>query len=252
MTFSHRLAAACLLFMVATSSPGRAQTAVESLDLTVTATPALTTDYVFRGISQTRGRPAVQGTLDVEHASGFYLGAFASNIAFAGTDARQEIDLLAGYRFELAGFKFDLGGIYYAYPGHDRPPGGFRLDYVEAAARISREIANEVAPVRLLGALHVSPDFQAESGTGVYLEGGADLTLPLEFILSGRAGHQWIDRNTRFGTPDYLWWGAGVARPVFGFTLALNYYDTNLSRAECVGGQKICDARVVFSVSRTF
>ena len=83
------------------AAPAAAQIELGQSGLTLTATPALATDYVFRGISQTRGRPAIQFTGDLAHGSGVYIGTFLSNVAFAGTDARQEIDALFGYRFAL-------------------------------------------------------------------------------------------------------------------------------------------------------
>ena len=62
-----------------------------------------------------------------------------------------------------------------------------------------------------------------------------------------------IERNERFGTPDYLNWSVTLAREVaYGVTVTLGYYDTNIRRAECVGGQKICDARAMLTISRTF
>ncbi len=123
MRISTPLAAACALGIGGMALPAAAQVNIEALGLTLTATPAAQSDYLFRGISQTRNRPALQLTLDLEHSSGFYIGAFASNVAFLGTDARQEIDALAGYRFELATVKFDIGGIYYTYPGYQAQPG---------------------------------------------------------------------------------------------------------------------------------
>jgi uncharacterized protein (TIGR02001 family) len=238
-----------VLAAVLRPAPAAAQIALGETGLTLTATPALTTDYVFRGISQTRSRPAIQFTGDLAHSSGVYIGAFASNVAFAGTDARQEIDALFGYRFELLTVNWDLGGIYYSYPGYDRQPGQLRLDYFEFALRGTREIG----PVKVLGAFHYSPDFQGEARNGFYLEGGVDVTLPFEFTASGRLAYQWIDRNRNFGAPDYLWYSIGVSRPLpFGFTAALAWYDTNISQSDCFAGAKVCDGRVVFTLSRTF
>ncbi|HZF77463.1 MAG TPA: TorF family putative porin [Acetobacteraceae bacterium] len=217
-------------------------------DFTVAVTPGVTTDYLFRGISQTRGRPAAQLTLDVEHASGFYIGAFASNVAFAGTNARQELDLLAGYRFAVGDLKLDLGGIYYSYPGYDSN-GGLELDYFEVALRGSYELD----PVKFVAGAFYSPNFQAEARNSLYLEGGVDVRLPYEFVLSARLGHQWIDRNTRFGTPDFLNFGVSVSREVAaGFLLSVGYYGTDLGRADCVGGQKLCDDRFVATLTRPF
>src|SRR5215217_5244003 len=73
--------------------PAAAQQQIESLGLTVTTTPAVSNDYLFRGISQTRNNWAFQGTLDVQHSSGVYIGAFLSNAKFLASpfnDTRQE------------------------------------------------------------------------------------------------------------------------------------------------------------------
>lgn len=245
----RRIAAIGLLCASLFAPDASAQQKIESLDLTVTTTPAVATDYLFRGISQTRSRPALQLGLDVAHGSGFYVGAFGSNVAFMGARARQEVDALAGYRFEALSVQWDIGAIYYAYPGFRSAPGQFDLDYTEVMLKATREIDSH----KLLATLAWSPDFFGRSGTGIYVEGGADIALPMEFTLAGRIGHQWIQRNVRFGAPDYLNWSIAISRPlVAGFTLAVGYYDTNVSRAQCGGGQTICAPRAMVTLSRPF
>lgn len=118
---------------IASAAPAHAQQTIESLGLTVTTGVGLYTDYLFRGISQTQTNPAIQGSLDIEHESGIYIGGFASNVDFGtGFDANIELDGVFGYRFSLFGAKFDLGGIYYAYPGAGE--GAFSYNFFEAAA----------------------------------------------------------------------------------------------------------------------
>ena len=83
-------------------------------------------EYEFRGLGQTGQRPAAQATAAYNHASGFYVGAFASNVSWlkdtasAGgfkTDARMEIDLYGGYKFEpTKGVTVDVGYLRYEYP----------------------------------------------------------------------------------------------------------------------------------------
>lgn len=236
-----------------------AQQTIESLGLAVTTTPLLATDYLFRGISQTRNRPAGQLSLDVQHETGLYVGGFVSNATFLGSpynDTRQELDLLAGYRRSFGALSLDGGLIAYLYPGQTKPEGTQLNEYFE----LGLKAAYTLEPVKFLAAFNWSPNFFGRSGNAYYLEGGADLSLPLGFTAFGRLGYQWIQNNPRFGTPDYLWYGMGVQREiVLGVTGALGYYGTNISQNECApvpgradGGQKICDNRVMFSISRTF
>ncbi len=76
-------------------------------------------DYRYRGISQTRLKPALQGGVDFAHSSGFYLGAWASTIKWikdAGGDAGLEIDLYGGYKGEIAkDLAYDVGVLQYVY-----------------------------------------------------------------------------------------------------------------------------------------
>lgn len=243
------LCAAALLCALPASLPAEAQTALGETGITLTATPALATDYLFRGISQSRNRPALQLTLDAQHESGLYFGAFGSNVAFPGSNARQEVDFLAGHRFELGGVSLDLGGVFYTYPGYDAPAAGYDFNYFELVAKGGYSLDR----VKFVGTAAWSPDFYYESGTGLYLEAGADLSLPAGLTLAGRWGHQWIDRNARYGAPDYSNWSVVISREVAaGFLLSLGYYDTNLSKAECFGGAKLCEARALAMLSRPF
>ena len=227
--------------------------------LTVTATPTIASDYLFRGISQTRNNWAYQGTLDVQHGSGVYVGAFLTNAKFLASPwnaTRQELDLLAGYRFDIGPVALDIGYIGYFYPGQDKAPGGQLNEYHEFALKASYTIE----PVKVMAGFYYSPNFFGRSGDGFYLEGGADVTLPYEFTASARLGYQWIERNAFFGTPDYLWYSIGVAREIYwGVTAGVGWYGTSISKRDCApvldratGGQRICDGRVLFTLSKTF
>ncbi|MBP0447676.1 TorF family putative porin [Roseomonas sp. SSH11] len=107
----------CGLALLGTAAPAQAFE-LEGAGLTIGVTPTVSSDYLFRGISQTRNRPAVQGTIDIQHTSGLYVGAFTSNVSFLGTNARQEVDALAGWRTTVAGVSLDVGGIAYTVSVH--------------------------------------------------------------------------------------------------------------------------------------
>ncbi|MBC7956039.1 MAG: hypothetical protein H7Y33_09250 [Cytophagales bacterium] len=86
----------------------------------------LVSDYRYRGISQSRLKPAVQGGIDYAIPGGFYVGAWASTIKWIkdipGGGADVEVDLYGGYKGEIAkDVTFDVGVLAYQYPGHDLP-----------------------------------------------------------------------------------------------------------------------------------
>jgi uncharacterized protein (TIGR02001 family) len=90
--------------------------------LTFTGNAAVVSDYRYRGISQTRFKPALQIGADLAHSSGAYLGAWATNIKWIkdfGVDGGLEVDLYGGYKSELAkDFTVDVGALRYQYAGN--------------------------------------------------------------------------------------------------------------------------------------
>ena len=110
---------------------------------TVSANVGYTTDYVFRGISQSNEDAAVQGGVDFT-CGRFYIGTWGSSIAFGGSAT--EIDVYGGVRTKTGPVNWDLGFIYYAYPGASS---GADLDYFElkvAPAARSGRAAPSAAP----------------------------------------------------------------------------------------------------------
>jgi uncharacterized protein (TIGR02001 family) len=86
----------------------------------VTGNLTITSDYRFRGISQSFKLPAVQGGIDWVNPAGFYLGNWNSSVSGVQfpDGAGVEMDFFGGYRFEFAkDVTLDLGGLYYFYPG---------------------------------------------------------------------------------------------------------------------------------------
>ena len=233
--------------------------AIPGIGVTMTGLGAIASDYLFRGISQTRNNWAFQGTVDFEHESGVYIGAFLTNAKFLASpwnDTRQELDLLAGYRFEVAGVKLDLGYVAYLYPGQDKAPGGQLNEFQEVGIKASYTID----PVKLQAAFFYSPNYFGRSGNGYYVEGGVDVTAPLGFTVLGRLGYQWIEREVFFGTPDYLWYGVALQREIFaGINVAVGLYGTDISKRDCApvvdrasGGQRICGQRALVTFSKAF
>lgn len=113
---------------------------------TFTANVGLYSQYIFRGLTQTNGDPAVQGGFDFTHSSGFYLGTWASNISWLKENATTsgtassgtyksggsaELDFYGGYRGSVGDFGYDVGLLQYYYPG-DTIPGANKANTLEA------------------------------------------------------------------------------------------------------------------------
>ena len=122
----------------------------EDSPMSWSANVGLFNDYLFRGVSQTGGEPAVQGGFDFGYAAGpvnLYAGTWASNVSWledAGlyTNSSLEWDFYGGYRgtFGKSDFGYDVGLLQYYYPGTHSTivaPGSVKADTLEAYAAIS-------------------------------------------------------------------------------------------------------------------
>lgn len=240
--FVRKIVAASLMLAAASASaladdvfPGK-----------ITGSATLTTDYLFRGISQTDNDPAVQAGLewgaDVGSVSP-YVGVWGSNLNF--TDANLELDWTAGLRGKVGEVTWDLGVIYYTYPS---ARSALNYDYVEVGGKLGYDFGKAVLTV----GLNYSPDFFAASGDAVYLQANLDVPLPWGLTATGHIGRQWIENNARFGAPDYADWSFGVAKDVLGLTLGVAYADTTLSKGQCFGGTTLCGGRVLATATKKF
>lgn len=107
-------------------------------DWTFPASMSFVSDYIFRGQSQTWGKPAAQFGIEADHKSGFYVGFAASNVSDQWLPgANLETDFYAGLRGAFPGaasdFGYDIGGIYYYYPGANWDKSGFNPPTVNPA-----------------------------------------------------------------------------------------------------------------------
>lgn len=220
------------------------------------ATTMLASDYVFRGISNTDGDPAVQGSLDYEHEMGFYAGVWASNVKFrenAGEDAVDtvqeatiEIDYYAGFASEFEfGLSWDIGALFYTYPGSE---GDLDYNYWEATGALGYAFEEVTLEPELGAEVYYSPDYFGSSGDATYAAGTLGLSLPRDFGLNFSIGKQWFKDDSDLNYAD---WKVGITKALWGFDLEVAYTDTNLSKSDC-DDDNICDNRVVFSVARTF
>ena len=111
-----------ILCIALVGSSAFAQAKPPEPDYTLAFNVGAFTDYRFRGITQTRFDPALQGGIDFSHKSGFYLGTWASNIKWikdgGGRNSDVEIDIYGGYKGSVSDVGYDLGVLGYLYPGH--------------------------------------------------------------------------------------------------------------------------------------
>ena len=199
---------------------------------TVSGTAALTSDYVFRGVSQTNGDPAIQAGFEWTDA-GFYAGAWGSNVSWLSdlsTDAAKisssvELDAYAGYRGQLLPsvftdtVKFDVGALYYWYPG-DYPAGFNSPDTAELYVGVSAGIVSakySYALTDLFG--------YADSDGSGYLDVSANWEFVPTWTLNVHGGKQWIENNEAF---EYADWKLGVTKAFDGgFSVAVAYTGTD-------------------------
>jgi uncharacterized protein (TIGR02001 family) len=215
---------------------------------------SLTSDYVFRGVSQTGNGPAIQGGFDYEHASGLYIGTWGSNVSWVKeggfkNNSSMEIDLYGGYRGSLpADIGYDVGAITYYYPG-DKVAGIATPDTTEVYASASWEF------LTLKYSHVVSKNFIGWVGTGDsrnsnYLELNADYDLGNGWGILGHVGKQKVKN---LGVADYTDWKIGVSKDIGFGTIALAYTDTDADTASyTVAGENLADGRAFLSFSKSF
>jgi uncharacterized protein (TIGR02001 family) len=207
----------------------------------ITGNVAVVSDYNWRGITQTSGDPALQGGIDYAHESGFYLGAWGSNVDFGDCcDENIEVDLYAGFRGGDA-VTWDIGFIYYLYPGAED------IDYPEIYAGLGWEW--------LSGKIWYSNDFGNTDESAIYLEGNASYELPANFALQGHVGYSdgsAIEALT--GEDSYFDWSVGVTYALGHFTLGLKYADGSDLKAFDGTPDDVSSSEgaAIFSVATTF
>ncbi len=199
----------------------------------LSANTALVSDYRFRGISLSNKDIAIQGGFDLEHKSGFYVGAWASSIEeFAG--AETELDIYGGYAGSFGDVSTDIGVLAYTFPG------GNGVDYVELYGSLGRSFGSVDMTI---GAAYVW-DQDNVGGTDniyVYLNG----ETPLGESGLSASGHIAYEDGA-FGTNKWDW-SLGLSYAISDrFSLGVSYIDTaNVGTNEA-------DAGVVASLSASF
>ena len=232
-------AGACLVAVIVwgVASNADAQDAAEPTGPQIAWNVAATTDYVFRGVSQTEEDSAISGGVDLTYGA-FYAGAWASNVSYAGDDeTNAEVDLYGGFRTEAAGWALDIGAVGYLYTNQ---PDSADYDYVELKLAASRAIG----PATIGAAVYYSPDFfGAAEDEATYVEANAAFSPADKWTINGAVGHQWVSSDF-----DYNTWNVGAAYQLTDtLALDLRYHDTDEHDFGAV-----YDSRAVASLKATF
>jgi len=200
---------------------------------------ALTSDYVYRGISQSNGGIALQGGFDYTHESGFYAGTWASSVDF-NPNTNLEVDIYGGLRTAVGGIDLDVGVVAYIYPDNES-----NFDYVEGYVEASHTYDSGL---RLGVATFVSPEFFGETGFAWYVEGNAALPVNDVLSVSGAVGFQDVEGGVTVNDDSYTTWNLGGTLALAGFALDLRYHDSTIDENDLQG----VGSRGVATLSRAF
>lgn len=229
--------------------------------VTVTGSAAFTTDYLFRGISQTGNNAAVQAGMTATHESGAYFSLWGSSVGFTdlptfdtstGTpvlvdgatgDGGLEIDALLGFGGKVGEVGYDVGVMHYGYPSADAA-----LGYDEFYGSISTMGAK-------IG-FNYSDDYFAQTEKFMYLYAGYSTTVGA-VTLSGNIGMNKFDSDVAFSkfmvattTDDsYMDYKLAAATTVSGLGLEAAYIGSDVDDDVC---PSTCEGRIVLTLSKGF
>lgn len=209
---------------------------------------SITSDYRYRGYSQSRREPALQGGADYVHnPSGFYIGTWASTIKWtkdAGGGGSIEWDIYGGKRGEVVkDVSYDVGVLNYIYPSNGLNPSANtteiygQLGYGPAYVKYSHSVTD------LFGFV--------DSKNSGYLDIGANVDIATGLVLNLHAGHQKVKSNSAFNYTD---WKVGVTKD-FGIvsgSLALIGTNSEAYVGPAPDRKNLSKNALVLSVSKTF
>jgi len=224
--------------------------AADAPKLTLSGSATMTTDYMFRSVTDTSDNPAVQPEFDLTYGI-FWAYIWGSNTSFG---EGIEIDYGAGISPKWKDITFTVGYLEYTYPGanEDNDYGELKTGGVWAKGPWSIGLNN-----------YWSPNWFALDITSDALEGSVGYTFPSWKLwnfftptISATLGNQWFENQDV--QPDYLYWNAGLTLAFLSHWSAdIRYYDTDLGKGptECVLLTTLrdgCDARAVGTIKVTF
>jgi uncharacterized protein (TIGR02001 family) len=203
----------------------------------LTGNATLITDYRFRGISQTFGKPAFQGGFDYAHASGFYAGNWNSNVAEAAgyPGGNLEMDFYGGYKKAFGDLGLDAGLLYYYYPGTKAEGGGVFGPLVNPHSPTKRNsgtvynteayLAGSWKWITVKWSYALSDYFSAPDTKGTnYLDLGAAYDVGGGWGVNGHVGRTSVHNFSEASYTDYK---LGVTKDLSGWLLGASLVSTN-------------------------
>lgn len=238
MKLTHGLAAAALSLTALTAQAE------------ITGTVSGVSDYNFRGISLSANDPALQGSLDYANDSGFYAGAWASNIDYgSGYDGEMELDFYTGFAGDITeGLGYDVGIVYYTYPGSSNS------NSTELEIKDYPEIYAGLTYKWFELKQWYSNDYSGSDLDSFYTELNGTFELPANFGLTAHVGYNYGDAFSDVDS-EYMDYSVGLTYTLGHFDLALSYIDTDLSEGDYFySDQDVFNSqgRALFSISTTF
>jgi uncharacterized protein (TIGR02001 family) len=216
----------------------------------VTTNLGLTSDYRFRGISQTQNAPAVQGGIDYTNSNGFYAGNWNSSVSsqMYTNGSGLESDLYAGYKKELSGITVDVGSYNYIYP-RAAAADGTKFDTNEAY------VGAAYGPVAVKVSQSLGDYFGVANSRGSrYFQ--ADLAYPVapKWTVNVHAGRTDVANSSALNYNDY---NIGATYDLQGWAISAKYFmnsalGSSVLGANTIAGQDLTKNAVVFSASKTF
>ena len=205
--------------------------------ITINGTTTVVSDYRFRGISQTDRNFAVQGSLTVSHASGFYATVWGSSVddyVTASGQSNQEIDLIVGFKKTFGSATFDIGALYYVYPktrlAGDKSSSDFIEPYLAisgTAGPVTAKATVNWAPKQKALALDQGASGLLPSQDNVYIAGDFSAAVPTTPLsLTAHIGHTFGPSWLSIGN-EYTDWGVGATLTYKALTLGVQYVDTD-------------------------
>jgi uncharacterized protein (TIGR02001 family) len=203
----------------------------------------LTSDYIFRGISQSRGNPAAQADLHFA-ARGWSVGLWGSSVELNAWEGRTlELNAYAGYRWQF-GREWDakFSAVHYEYPLNDS---NVRYDYNEVVGTVGfRNIVFATMSWSPNASRYSPAGYQRRKQTFSYELATA---LPLVSSIAANLGVGYFDVPSPF-EDGYFYWNAGISYDWRAWRADLSYIGTE-DRAERLSYSGFGGDRIAITVS---